>query len=75
MPPNEMVLTPEEIERYGGFGDQPEFKLGFDDYNAGRRRDMGLGVEAQAYNRGAECAMRRKMAALREAARQTGGGK
>jgi hypothetical protein len=70
-----MDLTPEEIERYGVHCDQPEFKLGFDDYNAGRRRDLGLGVEAQAYNRGAECAMRRKMAVLRDSARQTGGGK
>jgi hypothetical protein len=70
-----MELTPEEIERYGVYGTQPEFKLGFDDYNAGRARDMGVGVKSQAYDRGRECAVRRKLRAIRETARQSGGGK
>jgi hypothetical protein len=70
-----MDATPEEIERYGVHCDRPEFKLGFDDYNAGRKRDMGDAVAAQSYDRGQECAMRRKMKAIREAATQTGGGK
>jgi hypothetical protein len=42
---------------YAPYHKLPEFKIGFDDYLAGRRQRLD-GVEGQAYDRGAECAMR-----------------
>jgi hypothetical protein len=45
-----MNLTPEEIERYQPYHTMREFEQGFD-------VDLGDGVGAQAYDRGAECAM------------------
>lgn len=64
-----MQLTSEEIERYAPYHMivQPYhwFKMGFDDYqNCQTRHDLE-GVPAQAYDRGAECAMRRARAAGR----------
>lgn len=68
-------LTAEEIERYAPYHTYPEFQLGFDEYGSGlwhgNRCDENT-VGGQAYDRGAECAMRRGMARLR--ARQTPSG-
>jgi hypothetical protein len=58
--PKYLILTPDERRRYGVYGDMREFRLGFDDYNIGRRRDMGEGAAAQSYDRGQECAMQRQ---------------
>ena len=55
-------LTSEELERYAGYTGMSVFILGFADYNAGTMRagwNAFHGVEQQAYDRGAECAMRR----------------
>jgi hypothetical protein len=57
-----MNLTPEEIERYAPYHKFKMFQIGFDDHNAGERWDHAFtqdSAEGQAYDRGAECAMRR----------------
>jgi hypothetical protein len=59
-----MDMTQEEIERYAPYHAYPEFKQGFDDYMECRLREYD-GVKGQAYDRGAECAMRRSAARLR----------
>jgi hypothetical protein len=61
-----MEMSQAEIERYAPYHTFPEFAEGYADYKAGLR-DIGYdGVGGQAYDRGAECAMRRQMAELRE---------
>jgi hypothetical protein len=62
-----MELTQAEIERYAPYHTFPEFAWGFDDYNDCRHRELH-DVAGQAYDRGAECAMRRGMAELRKQA-------
>jgi hypothetical protein len=62
-----MDLTPEEIERYAPYHTYHEFKWGFEDYNDCRYRELH-DVAGQAYDRGAECAMRRGRAELRRMA-------
>jgi hypothetical protein len=52
-------LTDEEKIRYGIYATMPAFAQGFDDYENCAGIDMGDGVQAQAYDRGAECAMQR----------------
>ncbi len=52
-------LTADEIERYEPYDVFPEFARGFNDYMAGRRQEL-RNVPGQAYDRGAECAMRRR---------------
>ena len=62
------ALTPEEIERYAPYHTFPEFAQGFDAYMAKlpwpiARKDRGINansVGGQAYDRGLECAMRRR---------------
>jgi hypothetical protein len=63
-----MTLTQAEIARYAPYHTMPEFKLGFDAYTvAGRGAHLDPNtVGAQAYDRGAECAMRRSMQKLRD---------
>jgi hypothetical protein len=54
-------LTSEEIERYAPYHTSKWFACGYFDYKIRPNlRDMS-GVDSQAYNRGAECAMRRQM--------------
>jgi hypothetical protein len=53
-------LTDEEKVRYGLYATMPGFLAGFNDYNDRQIQDMGDGVLAQSYDRGAECAMRRQ---------------
>ena len=55
-----LKLTPDEIERYAPYHTFPEFARGFSDYNECIRWAWYDGVQAQAYDRGAECAMRRQ---------------
>jgi hypothetical protein len=53
-------LTAEEIERYRPYHLWPAFEFGFNDYNDCRNRHFDSDTAAgQAYDRGAECAMRR----------------
>ncbi len=54
-----MDLTKEEIERYAPYHTMPEFKHGYDDYNECAPFADYENVAGQAYDRGAECAMRR----------------
>lgn len=54
----DITLTAEEIERYRPYHTMLKFWEGFRDYKAGRREEHP-GVFGQAYDRGAECAMRR----------------
>ena len=57
-----IVLTVEEFERYAPYYTFPEFCLGFHDYSRGNAWHQHVelnGVAGQAYDRGAECAMRR----------------
>ena len=54
-----MDLTPDEIERYAPYHTMPEFAEGYADYQHCKYREFD-GVAAQAYDRGAECAMRRQ---------------
>lgn len=54
-----MPLSDEEKVRYGLYATMPGFLAGFNDYNDRQIQDMGDGVLAQSYDRGAECAMRR----------------
>ena len=51
-------LTRDEIARYRPYHTMVKFWEGFRDYRAGRRVEHP-GVFGQAYDRGAECAMRR----------------
>jgi hypothetical protein len=62
-----MNLTNDEIERYRPYHTMPEFKHGYDDYVAGRVPAWDIpNVAGQAYDRGAELAMRRSMQKLRD---------
>jgi hypothetical protein len=54
-------LTPEEIQRYSPYHTFPEFWDGFDNYNVGEPRYELTGLAGQAYDRGIECATRRKI--------------
>jgi hypothetical protein len=54
-------LTPEEIQRYTPYHTFPEFWDGFDDYNIGRLKYELNGLSGQAYDRGIECATRRRI--------------
>ena len=63
-----LQLTPEEIERYRPYHTIPEFEWGYTDHetgvwNAALKRNIldPDSLAAQAYHRGAECAMRRKI--------------
>jgi hypothetical protein len=58
-----MELTHAEIERYAPYHTFPEFERGYMEYPS--RREME-GVAGQAYDRGAELAMRRRISAFRE---------
>ena len=62
-----MELTHDEIERYAPYHTFPEFAEGYADYNDCRYRELH-DVAGQAYDRGAECAMRRGMTELRKQA-------
>jgi hypothetical protein len=53
-------LGDEEKVLYGMYATMPGFLAGFNDYNDRQIQDMGDGVLAQSYDRGAECAMRRQ---------------
>ena len=53
-------LTPAELSRYAPYHTLPAFTLGYDDYRRRSLRHNLTGVEAQAYDRGAECAMLRE---------------
>jgi hypothetical protein len=56
-----MNLTQEEIERYSPYHTMAAFKHGFEDYTAGRPSQADrLLTDGRAYDRGAECAMRRQ---------------
>ena len=56
-----MDLTKEEIERYQPYHTMPAFAFGFRDYMECKFLDYGMeDVDGQAYDRGAECAMRRQ---------------
>jgi len=55
-------LTPEEIQRYAPYHTFPEFWDGFDDYNIGKLEFELSGLAGQAYDRGVECATRRRIA-------------
>jgi hypothetical protein len=71
-----MELSQAEIERYAPYHTFPEFTFGYDDYMAKlpwpiARQDRGINpnsVGGQAYDRGLECAMRRRTAELRKQA-------
>lgn len=57
-----LKLTAEELERYRGYEMMVEFSKGYDDYVLGHRAREPLNADsfgAQAYDRGAEMAMRR----------------
>jgi len=54
----DITLTPEEVKRYAPYHTMAAFALGFCDYNSCHYQDLP-GVDGQAYDRGAECAMRR----------------
>jgi hypothetical protein len=58
-----LKLTDEEIDRYAPYHTWSEFTEGYDDYVLGHRAREPLNhdsVASQAYDRGAECAMRRQ---------------
>lgn len=68
------VLKLDEIElaRYSPYETFSEFGMGFDDYMLGATQGLWIdrcpdtdSVGAQAYERGAECAMKRHMTAIR----------
>jgi hypothetical protein len=60
-----LVVTPEEIERYAPYHTYPAFRRGYDDYIESRHDWSVINtVEGQAYDRGAECAIRRQRKAL-----------
>jgi hypothetical protein len=52
-------LTQSEIKRYAPYHTMPVFLQGHADYRNQALSQDKQGVEAQAYDRGAECAMRR----------------
>ena len=54
-------LAPEEIQRYAPYHTFPEFWDGFDDYNNGKLQYDLSSLAGQAYDRGVECATRRKI--------------
>jgi hypothetical protein len=63
-----LQLTPEEVERYRPYHTIPDFEWGYTDYEAGiwsaalKRNILNPdSFAAQAYESGAECAMRRKI--------------
>jgi hypothetical protein len=64
----ELKLTAEEKEKYAPYDNFPEFAQGFEDYMSDnpwpiKRKDRGIKVNSaggQAYNRGLECALRRR---------------
>ena len=53
-----MNLSQDDIERYAPYHNFAEFEIGYHDYLAGRNNPHMSGVGQQAYDRGAECAMR-----------------
>jgi hypothetical protein len=56
-----MTLTQDDIERYAPYHTMPAFTDGYTDYNQGCMRtdwNSYTGADEQAYDRGAECAMR-----------------
>jgi hypothetical protein len=54
-------LTADEIERYAPYHTIPQFAIGYRDYERGVNfSDDYDGATGQAYDRGAECAMRRQ---------------
>ena len=53
----QMTLTQDDIERYAPYHTLPAFEGGYRDYLRGLDRSPE-GVDGQAYDRGAECAMR-----------------
>lgn len=62
-----LKLTAAELERYAPYQMWSEFTEGFDDYVLGHRAREPINQDsaaAQAYDRGAECAMKRKQASL-----------
>jgi hypothetical protein len=61
-----MDLTQEEIERYTPYDTMAKFAEGFADYVAGRKLKKWPGVFGRAYDRGAECAMRRELSLIGE---------
>jgi hypothetical protein len=61
-----MDLTQEEIERYTPYDTMAKFAEGFADYTAGRKLKKWPGVFGRAYNRGADCAMRRQLSLIGE---------
>jgi hypothetical protein len=67
-----LKLTPDEIERYAPYHTFPQFKIGYEEYFGGKpHRDLcncDDGVGQQAYDRAAECAMRRRLAEYRKRA-------
>lgn len=69
-----MQLTQDEIERYAPYHTVLPFQHGYEDYMAGNRsREPGSdSVGGQAYDRGAECAMRRQMAQYKTKSERTG---
>lgn len=63
-----LELTPEEIERYAPYHTMRAFAAGFSDYSENSCYGATWnddGVNGQAYDRGAECAMRRARGAGR----------
>jgi hypothetical protein len=62
---DDLVLTLEEIERYAPYHAYPAFRRGYDDYMESRHDWSVINtVEGRAYDRGAECAMRRQRKAV-----------
>jgi hypothetical protein len=69
--PMALQLTPEEVERHRPYHTIPEFEWGYTDYETGiwsaalKRNILNPdSFAAQAYDRGAECAMRRQRKAV-----------
>jgi hypothetical protein len=62
---DDLILTPEEIERYAPYHTYPAFRRGYDDYMESRHDWSVINtVDGRAYDRGAECAMRRQRKAV-----------
>ena len=54
-----MTLTQADIDRYAPYHTMPAFEVGYNDYGRFMNDHYGDGgVDQQAYDRGAECAMR-----------------
>lgn len=65
----DLKLTSEELDRYAPYHTFPQFNEGFYDYARGvNTNNLSDGVGAQAYDRGAEMAMRRAIQKIREKA-------